>query len=764
MTIYLTSYTIEAFVSSAWSDRTADVVGNIDGDWGITGNSAIDRLADTGTLTFVLKNQSDLYIPGHASVFDSGWDKNAPIRLQVTYDGLTKTRFRGYVANLEIMSEAFNRKFIRVTCVDWMDYAARSPVVTAVIGINQTADQGITTLVSGMKVAPQETDYATGTETFPTIFDDVSSASRVASEFSKIIDSEIGYMYVKKSANTGEKLVFEDRLFRSGVDPLHQYPVLTASADDLLLETGDKILLESSGSLLLDQGTDAVFSNIMIRATIEYGKDVINHFRATVFPKGRDSSNVVLFNLENPILLTPGQSFTFRTNYTDPAAGGGEVRAVSDTMVTPVATTDYLMNTQEDGGGSDTTSNLSVTAVYGTEGVTYTLLNSDADIGYVTFLQARGIGIYKYNPIQTISENAASITSHGYQKQVLRQEYKQVLTEGTLFGDSVVYAERNPRTDLESINLAANSGSARMFAFINADVGQLIHVVETDSEIDNYYHIQRVSFQIALGGIIMFKLFLREVRTLAKGFTALALEFDSDSEDGDGNDGDAVNFGYMPHLVDQTKRTWSMWIKPFTSFTGVPSLRILSIWADNGASAVAITEDEQIIYGQKFSGPQGFWETNTSTITLNVWNHVMVTKDSTTPTEDPKIYINGVDMAITETITPSGTVNTEIGANLVIGNYKTATVDYEATFDGQIFDCRLYHEIKVVADAVTLYNSGNPDASLLTSGLEFQAMVVKSEDAAGHTGVAFTETEKVFDNIYGFVGSINNGPIGRAAP
>ncbi|MCH9028678.1 MAG: hypothetical protein IH819_03485, partial [Bacteroidetes bacterium] len=185
-------------------------------------------------------------------------------------------------------------------------------------------------------------------------------------------------------------------------------------------------------------------------------------------------------------------------------------------------------------------------------------------------------------------------------------------------------------------------------------------------------------------------------------------------------------------------------IKPFTSFSGGPSRFVFGPFADNASTGILLTDDERIGFNIKYSVSQGRWNSNASTITLNAWNHIMITKDSTTPTEDPVIFINGSSVTVNEILTPSGSINSEIGANWVIGNYKTATQDFPATFDGQIFDCRLYHEIKLVADAVTLYNSGSPDASLLTSGLKFQAMVVKSEDASGHIGAAFTETEKVF--------------------
>ncbi len=763
MSVYLSSYTIEAFVSSAWSDITADVVGTIGGNWGIAGNAAIDNLADTGELTFTLKNQSDLYIPGHASVFDSGWDKNTPIKFTVTFDGNTTIRFRGYVDQLEVMSEAFNRKFVKVICVDWMDYAARFPLVTSSIGTDQRADEAITTIVAGMAVQPQETNYEIGSETFLTVFDDVSTESRGYSEFSKLVDSEFGYMYLRKSTTSGEMLVFEDRFFRSGLNTLHQYPVISASSDSLLMETGDKLLLETGDEILLDQGTDALFDNTMHSIEIQYGKDVVNHFRATAFPKSRDSSNVVLFSLNEPITLTPGVSLTFRTNYTDPV-GGQAANAVSDTMVTPVATTDYLMNTASDGSGSNITDDITVTANYGTEGVTYTLLNANEAVGYVTFLQARGIGVYKYNPIQDISENAASIASHGYEKQAIRQSYQQTLIAGKLEADKITWMERNPRVDLEKVTFSANKDVTRMIAFIHADVGQLIRIKETDAEIDGYFYIQGVSFEIGLGGVIFYSLSVRQVFSLNSGLTMLAIEYDKDSTTA-GVDGDSISFGQLPHLINQNKRSYSVWVFYTASVTDLGG--IVGFWSDGATgpgNAVTVRSDDKIRFSQRFTEVVGRWET--PAISLNAWHHIVATKDSSVdPLTDPIIYIDSVSQVLTEIDTPEGIVTNETGAFWTIGNYITAGKSWPAPFSGKIFDPRIYSSILTQANVNTLYNSGTIDNTLLIdSNLKFQACCVKDEEVAGFTGAAFSSTDRAIDNVTGFVGTPNNGPIGRTAP
>jgi hypothetical protein len=78
-------------------------------------------------------------------------------------------------------------------------------------------------------------------------------------------------------------------------------------------------------------------------------------------------------------------------------------------MIAPVATTDYLMNAAANGSGADLTANFTVTATYGANQVDYSITNNAGTTGYVTKLQARGRGLYDYDPLEAEEENAASI-------------------------------------------------------------------------------------------------------------------------------------------------------------------------------------------------------------------------------------------------------------------------------------------------------------------------------------------------------------------
>jgi len=165
------------------------------------------------------------------------------------------------------------------------------------------------------------------------------------------------------------------------------------------------------------------------------------------------------------------------------------------------------------------------------------------------------------------------------------------------------------------------------------------------------------------------------------------------------------------------------------------------------------------------STSQGRWHSDASTLPNNAWTHIVVTHDVTTPTTAPIFYINGSSVTVNEIVAPVGTISDQTGAKITIGNAKTATMDWSRPFYGKILDCRVYGSILSSANATTLYNSGTFDSSLLVNDdLDFQAACVKTTDASGFTDAAFSSTDRVIDNIFGYVGTPNNGPTGRATP
>lgn len=97
----------------------------------------------------------------------------------------------------------------------------------------------------------------------------------------------------------------------------------------------------------------------------------------------------------------------------------------------------------------------------------------------------------------------------------------------------------------------------------------------------------------------------------------------------------------------------------------------------------------------------GGWATAASAITMNGWNHVVITYDYSSTANDPVFYVNGSVVSGSETATPAGTASAET-SNLVIGDNGGQI----RVFDGFIDEFRVYNRALSAAEVAQLYNMG----------------------------------------------------------
>ena len=748
--VYPTNYKIYAYLASAWVDLTPDAVkDNINGQWGILGNSPLDRLADTGALIFTLNNATGKYSPELAGAL-AGWKKGVPVKLVVTYDGVDYVRFRGAVDALGIQSGTRSAQRVFVTVLDWLDYAAKYPLVSPGIQVDKRADQALTTLVSTMPIQPQATDYDTGVSVFPALFDTATTKTKAYTELSKLAFSEPGYIYLKKDRAGGETLVFEGSHYRHGLRSLSPVPKVNAECGFLLKEDGGYLLKEDGGKIILNEIETLYVDNTMMSAEIVYGENTINRMVEIAYPKRFSAAPEVLFSAASPIMIGSGETITLRGNYSDPA-GGAQVNAESDTMTTPEINVDYKMWTERGGTGTDITPNLTIVAVYGTEGVAYTLTNGSIYTGYITTLQARGYGIFSYNPIEASQESAASYNEYGYQSETLHQQYQRELTSGILEGQKILEAEKQPRTVLRKVSANANRSASMMQAFLNLDVGDLVRIKENQTGIDGHYYIQGVEFAILPGGVIMFSWFVKQAFSLLMGLSLISCEFAG------GAATDGINYGYLPQVSNLPQRTFSAWIYAHTAYQD----HVMGFGSDKFGVNMYLLSDFSIRFRQNAgaTGTAGLWKTPAWSITQNAWVHVLVTRDSSNRLNLPIIYIGGTAQSLTQEIVQENATPNETGVSFLIGNLKTESIDYTWPFDGVIKDARVYNRILTTAEAATLAASG-----VVTDGLVFQSPCVRTKELTKYTDLTLTAEEKLLDNIFGVVGSPHGSPITRLIP
>jgi hypothetical protein len=735
---YLTSGKVYLVDGTTWHDITADVVNDpIDLSWGIPGTGPTDRIASVGIMSFTLNNRTHKYTPGHASAW-ALWKHGAVIVLQLVYNGSTYNRFRGTLDEIEIVVDPIFTGRVRARVVDWMDYTETHPLTALSIQYNKTADVAVAAIVADMPIAPQSTNYDTGEATFPAIFDTVTAKSVGYSELSKIIMSEMGYLYLKHDAAYGETLTMESFFHRNSIEHV-------PTVNHLLAEDGEYILTEDGINLMADD--IFTMTNSMSEAEVRYGDGVINRVEVTAYPKAIDAagSEKVLYNLSSPLSVGAGQIITFEGSYTDPTGAGRQCTADPSTMVAPAATTHYLGNTLASGAGTNLTADFTVVADYGITGASYTVTNGSTSAGFLTFLQAKGLGIYAYNPINSIVESAASYNEYGYKTETIRQTYQRDLTYGSLVASMILDGNKQPTTKLISVTFYPNRSVELMTAFLQQDIGDMVNIVMDEAGVSGYYIIQAVNVSIGIGGIIVCKWLLTVSLNLLCGLSFIGAEFDIAATG-------MLGYGYLPQITGKNLRSASAWIKPADT-TATPQV-IAGAYGSNGGWYFYINGMSLRSYQSGLTAP-GAWSASIA-LTEGVWNHVVMTRDCTLASNQPLFYVNGVLATTTEIATQVGVLMSEVGSQFAIGNSYVAP---DAPFDGIIQGVRYYGRILTQAEITAMQT----DSIGALTGVLFLGPVVRTSDAAHYKDLTLTDEDKVLDAVYGVVGTRTNSVITREA-
>lgn len=237
-------------VGGGWTDISADIIGEVRGRYGIPGSSPTDRVATTGTLAFVIDNSEansaatlGYYTPGH-SACRAGWALGIGVRFVVVYGEQPYYKWRGVIDGAAPEPTSKKRRRVRVTCVDWMDEAARATLSGIPVQINKRSDQIFSTIVSNVVRQPAALEIGYGMESYPYALDGaLDEGGSVLSEIKRCCDSELGFAYIKGDTTQGGTLVFEDRRKRGALSTSKaSFSELTANQIPVARGTRDAII------------------------------------------------------------------------------------------------------------------------------------------------------------------------------------------------------------------------------------------------------------------------------------------------------------------------------------------------------------------------------------------------------------------------------------------------------------------------------------------------------------------------------------------
>jgi hypothetical protein len=348
--------------------------------------------------------------------------------------------------------------------------------------------------------------------------------------------------------------------------------------------------------------------------------------------------------------------------------------------------------------------------------------------------------------MEYVAENNTSILLNGTQESTVYQQYQGSITAGRVVADSIVEIERYPETRIDKIYCCANASPSMMYAFMHLGIGDMIRLKSTQANTDALYYIQGREWEIKPGGIIFFNWIVKEALTLGLGLSLIGMEVNTGGETGA-----ALTFGTVPHLSNIEKISASAWINLYNA-VGANGGFIVSNFSDSSGWTFYVKNTKRLAFYQKGAGGAGRWETADNVFAYNTWTHVAVSRDTALPGNLPKIYVNGVEVTVTETNPQTGAVNDEIGNAFMIGNTKTASYDYSVPFYGRIQNVRIYEGIIYAGEVAAIYGYGRNSTNVVSGGLLFLGPVVPTRYYQVYNNNILDANHNVLDAIHQVVG------------
>jgi len=406
--------------------------------------------ATPGTLSIRVNNLDGKYSPTLATGIYTDLLPKRVIRVRTTDPGAYNL-FYGYIESITPHPDPTSRDCY-ISAIDGLDFLARHELDTVLYKDTLTGAL-VTNVLDAASWSATLRAIDAGQDTVPYAY-----WQKVKARFAlqDIEDSELAFIYV----NGAGQLVYEDRH--------HRYSAT-------------------------HQTSQATFDDTMVDIAYDYNaRNVYNEVRATVTPwelKGLTT----LWTLEETPALAVGETKTW---WGDASVSGSPVFV--NAWTTPASGTDYIANSQADGGGDNETANVTVTPSKFAKSIKIAIANDATHIVYLTTLQARGT---YYDDQTKVSKKSEDATSQGlYQKRTLPLDGKY-LTDSDKAQDFCDYGLarfKDPQAEI-AITIV-NKDATNLTQILSREISDRITVKNTELGLDDDFFINKMEHEITEGG------------------------------------------------------------------------------------------------------------------------------------------------------------------------------------------------------------------------------------------------------------------------
>jgi hypothetical protein len=316
------------------------------------------------------------------------------------------------------------------------------------------------------------------TKVTTTLLEDKTEAEIIAA----IIDAvERSGETIANSLDTGEDLYDYARFTgNNGIDALSQ---VTKSCCGRVYDKADGTIIFESRSHRGAPPHDAsvyTLNNDHYAMTYNYGE--------------RELYNRITTKAHARTLLTLAEIWR---NWDIPYLTGGETKYINAllaypalTITTPVATTDYTANSQEDGLGTDRTADISIALTEYAESIGIAVTNTGTSGLHLTFLRFRGELLQDTDEGSSTINDSTSQADYGIREDEFDSELLDTVEDASNRSRYLLARHKDPRAEIV-VKLRPDT-DAKLAAMLGKEISDRITVIEPQTAVNGDFFIEKI--------------------------------------------------------------------------------------------------------------------------------------------------------------------------------------------------------------------------------------------------------------------------------
>lgn len=217
--------------------------------------------------------------------------------------------------------------------------------------------------------------------------------------------------------------------------------------------------------------------------------DVLNDIAVEAAPRQTQSQVSTVAYIADPITIPASSHVGFWLEYLDP--DNGEPAPAVD-LVMPVNSSDYLTNTASTGGGTDRTATTSVQVSFFGQTAVNTVFNGSGDDVFLHKYQIRGKSVQRRARIAATAEDGSSQAVYGDRNFTLSND---LITRQAFAQDYADFLRDRNAEPVPGVSMTLRN---EFPAILGHELGDLVHVVNTETGVASRHTISRIEHQVNL--------------------------------------------------------------------------------------------------------------------------------------------------------------------------------------------------------------------------------------------------------------------------